>query len=135
VLKPDVNTTLRRLRNRYRLVIINEDTFEELAAFKLSRLSVYVALCTLFVLLVGLTVALIAFTPLKLYIPGFGNASEAKEYQQLKVRADSIEKTLIYKQRYIDNIEKILKGDVAHPDTALLKIKDEPPTKRKRRRR
>jgi len=134
VIKPDVNTTLRRLRNRYRLVIMNEDTYEELVTFKLSRLSVYVALCTLFVVLVGLTVALIAFTPLKLYIPGFGNAREAKEYQQLKVKADSIEKTLIYKQKFIDNIEKVLKGDVAKPDTTLLKIKDAPRKKRKRHR-
>lgn len=134
MIKPDVNTTLRRLRNRYRLVIMNEDTYEELVTFKLSRLSVYVALCTLFVVLVGLTVALIAFTPLKLYIPGFGNAREAKEYQQLKVKADSIEKTLIYKQKFIDNIEKVLKGDVAKPDTTLLKIKDAPRKKRKRHR-
>lgn len=134
MIKPDVNTTLRRLRNRYRLVVMNEDTYEELVTFKLSRVSVYVALCTLFVVLVGLTVALIAFTPLKLYIPGFGNAREAKEYQQLKVKADSIEKTLIYKQRFIDNIEKVLKGNIAKPDTTLLKIKDAPRKKRKRQR-
>ena len=121
MLKPEVNTTLKRLRNRYRLVVMNEDTYEELAAFKLSRVSVYVALCSLFVILVGLTVALIAFTPLKLYIPGFGNAKEAKEYQELKVKADSIEKTLIYKQQFIDNIERVLKGSIPKPDTAMLK--------------
>ncbi len=133
MIKLEVNTTLRRLRNRYRLVVMNEDTYEELVTFKLSRLSVYVALCTLFIVLVGLTVALIAFTPLKLYIPGFGDARQAKEYQQLKVKADSIEKTLIYKQIFIDNIQKVLKGNVAKPDTTLLKIKDAPRKKRKRR--
>ena len=119
---PDANTTLKRLRNRYRLVIMNEDTFEEVVTFKLSRLSVYIALSTLFIVLVGLTVALIAFTPLKLYIPGFGDARQAKEYQSLKVKADSIEKSLIYKQQYIDDIEKVLKGDVVKEDTTTLKI-------------
>jgi hypothetical protein len=119
----DANSTLKRLRNRYRLVIMNEDTFEEVVAFKLSRLSVYIGLSTLFVILVGLTVALIAFTPLKLYIPGFGDAKQAKEYKSLKVKADSIEQTLIYKQQYIDNIEKILKGNVVKFDTTRLKIK------------
>ena len=133
--KPEVNTTLRRLRNRYRLIILNEDNYEELVTFKLNRVSVYVALCTLFVVLVGLTVALIAFTPLKLYIPGFGDAKQAKEYQQLKVRADSIEKTLIYKQKFIDNIEKVLKGEMAKPDTSTLKINDAPRKKSKRKRR
>jgi hypothetical protein len=131
VLKPEVNTTLKRLRNRYRLIVMNEDTFEELVTFKLTRLSVYVALCMLFVILVGLTVALIAFTPLKLYIPGFGNAREAKEYQQLKVKADSIEKALIYKQKFIDNIEKVLKGTIPKPDTVLLKLKSTGPKRKK----
>ena len=120
---PDANTTLRRLRNRYRLVVMNEDTYEEVVAFKLSRVSVYIALSILFVVLVGLTVALIAFTPLKLYIPGFGDAKQAKEFQQLKVKADSIEKTLIYKQQYIDNIQKVLKGEVVKQDTTPLKLK------------
>lgn len=120
---PDANTTLKRLRNRYRLVVMNEDTYEEVVAFKLSRVSVYIALSVLFVVLVGLTVALIAFTPLKLYIPGFGDAKQAKVFQNLKVKADSIEKTLIYKQQYIDNIQKVLKGEVIKQDTTPLKLK------------
>ena len=69
---PGGNTSLKRLQNRYRLVVLNEDTFDEVVTFKLTRLSVYIALSTLFVILVGLTVALIVFTPLKLYIPGYG---------------------------------------------------------------
>lgn len=122
---PDANTTLRRLRNRYRLVVMNEDTYEEVVAFTLSRISVYIALSVLFVVLVGLTIALIAFTPLKLYIPGFGDAKQAREFQVLKVKADSIERTLIYKQQYIDNIQKVLKGEVLKPDTTPLKLKPE----------
>ncbi|HEV8080784.1 MAG TPA: hypothetical protein VGP43_08735 [Chitinophagaceae bacterium] len=121
---PDANRTLQRLRNRYRLVVMNEDTYEEVVAFKLSRISVYIALSALFVVLVGLTVALIAFTPLKLYIPGFGDAKQAKEYQGLKVKADSIERTLIYKQQYMDNLQKVLKGEVTRQDTTQLKLKE-----------
>ncbi len=121
---PNTHTTLQRLRNRYRLVVMNEDTYEEVVAFKLSRISVYITLSTLFIVLVGLTVALIAFTPLKLYIPGYGDAKQAKDYMGLKVKADSIERTLIYKQQYIDNITKVLKGDIVKKDTTQLKIKD-----------
>ena len=73
--KLDAGDTLKRLRNRYRLVVMNDDTYEEVTNFRLSRMSVYVMLCTIFVLLVGLTVALIVFTPLKYYIPGYGNAT------------------------------------------------------------
>jgi hypothetical protein len=121
---PGGNTSLKRLRNRYRLVVINEDTYNEVVTFKLTRLSVYIALSTLFVILVGLTVALIAFTPLKLYIPGYGEAQKAKEYEVLKMKADSIEQNLIKKQEYIDNIEKVLKGNIVPRDTTLLKLKN-----------
>jgi hypothetical protein len=120
----DGNTSLKRLRNRYRLVVMNEDTFDEVVTFKLTRLSVYVALCTFFVVLTGLTIALIMFTPLKLYIPGYGNARKAKEYEMLKVKADSIEQSLIKKQEYMNNIEKILKGNVVPLDTATLNLKN-----------
>jgi hypothetical protein len=121
---PGGNTSLKRLRNRYRLVVINEDTFNEVVTFKLTRLSVYIALSTLFVILVGLTVALIIFTPLKLYIPGYGEAQKAKEYEVLKMKADSIEQILIRKQEYINNIEKVLKGNVVPLDTTTLKLKN-----------
>lgn len=121
---PGGNTSLKRLRSRYRFVVINEDTYDELVTFKLTRLSVYIALSTLFVILVGLTVALIAFTPLKLYIPGYGAAQKAKEYEMLKMKADSIELNLIKKQEYIDNIEKILKGNMVPRDTTMLKLKN-----------
>ena len=121
---PGGNTSLKRLRSRYRLVVINEDTYNEIVTFKLNRLSVYIALSTLFVILVGLTVALIAFTPLKLYIPGYGEAQKAKEYEVLKMKADSIEQNLIKKQEYIDDIEKVLKGNVAPLDTTMLKLKN-----------
>ena len=49
--KFDANSTLKRLQNRYRLVVMNDDTYEEVVTFKLSRLSVYVFLSTVFVLL------------------------------------------------------------------------------------
>lgn len=122
MVKLDANSTLKRLRNHYRLVVMNEDTYEEVITFKLTRLSVYIALSTLFVLLVGITVALIAFTPLKLYIPGYGDASQDKELRILKVRADSVEKTLMYQAQYNDNIIKVLTGNLPKLDTTQLKI-------------
>ncbi|MEI8058875.1 MAG: hypothetical protein WCG67_01860 [Ferruginibacter sp.] len=122
--KFDANSTLKRLRNRYRLVVMNEDTYEEVVRFRLNRLSVYIALSTLFVLLVGLTVSLIVFTPLKYYLPGvgYGNARQVKEYRLLKIRTDSIEQALEYKQRYFNDLQKVLQGSVPKLDTNKLDI-------------
>jgi hypothetical protein len=109
--KLDAGATLKRLRNRYRLVVMNDDTYEEVVTFKLSRLSVYIMLSTIFVLLVGLTVGLIVFTPLKYYIPGYDDLKIGREYRQMKYRVDSLEKQVGYQANYIDNIKKVLRND------------------------
>jgi hypothetical protein len=124
--KLDAGTTLRRLRNRYRLVVLNDDTYEEVVTFRLSRMSVYIVLSTVFVVLVGLTVALIVFTPLKYYIPGYGNAQIGREYRQLKYVTDSLEKQVMYQAQYIDGIKKVLSGNVPlNLDTAQIELPKE----------
>lgn len=121
--KFDANSTLKRLQNRYRLVVMNDDTYEEVVTFKLSRLSVYVTLSTIFVLLTGLTVALIVFTPLRLYIPGYGDINATRELRELKMRTDSLEQAVKFKDQYLDNIKNVLQGGVTvKPDTAALDI-------------
>lgn len=122
--KIDANNTLKRLRNRYRLVVMNEDTYEEVVKFRLSRLSVYVALSSIFVLLTIITVALIVFTPVKYYLPGvgYGSAGQVKEYKDLKIRTDSMENALKDKQQYLDGLKKVLQGNVPKLDTTKLAL-------------
>ncbi len=115
--------TFKRLRNQYRLVLINDDTYEELVTFKLSRLSVYVVFSTAFVLLISLTVALIVFTPLKYYIPGYGSRESRTELQLLQMRTDSLEKSIQYKDQYLESLKKVLSGNMpAQKDTTALTI-------------
>jgi hypothetical protein len=119
----DANSTLKRLQNRYRLVVMNDDTYEEVVTFKLSRLSVYIFLSTVFVLLTGLTVALIVFTPLKLYIPGYGDVNNTKELRELKIQTDSLEEQMKYKDQYLQNLKNVLQGNASvKKDTTSLKI-------------
>jgi hypothetical protein len=120
--KTDPNNTLTRLRNHYRLVIMNEDTYEEVVKFKLTRLSVYIAFSSLFILMISLTAALIIFTPLKYYLPGvgYGNARQVKEYRDLKIRTDSMEQALQYQKNYFENIQKVLTGNLTALDTNKL---------------
>ena len=123
----EAGSTLKRLRNRYRLVVMNDDTYEEVVTFKLSRLSVYIGLSTIFVVLIGLTVALIIFTPLKYYIPGYDDLKVGREYRRMKYRVDSLETQVNYQSIYIDNIKKVLNGGEATVlDTTKLQVpKDE----------
>ncbi len=119
----DTDGTLQHLRNRYRLVVMNDDTYEEVVTFRLSRLSVYITLCTIFVALVGITVALLVFTPLRYYVPGYGSASDRREMITLKMQVDSLEQQMNYRDKYLENIQNVLKGNTpAFMDTTQLNI-------------
>ncbi len=124
MLKLDANSTLKRLQNRYRLVVMNEDTYEEVVKFRLSRWSLYIFCSSVFVMVTIFTVALIVFTPIKYYLPGvgYGDARQLREYKQLKIRTDSMENLLKYKEKYYDDIQRVLKGNIQKPDTNRLDI-------------
>jgi hypothetical protein len=121
--KFDANSTLKRLRNRYRLVVMNDDTYEEVVTFKLSRLSVYIVLSTIFVVLTGLTVALIVFTPLRMYIPGYGDMNVTRELRDLKIKTDSLEQAMKHNDQYLLNLKNVMQGNTnVKIDTTALEI-------------
>lgn len=102
----------RKLLHKYRLVILNESTFEEKISFKLSRLNVFVTGSLFMIGLIGLTILLIAFTPLREYIPGYSSTKLKKQATELTYKTDSLVKTLNYTNRYLENIRMVLKGDI-----------------------
>lgn len=111
-----------KLRDKYRLVILNEDTFEEKLSFRLSRLNVFVVTGLLAIILVFLTTYLIAFTPLREYIPGYRDTNIQKDLYELQIRADSIEAAVRSKDLFISNMKKVLSGEeITEYDKSVLK--------------
>ncbi len=102
----------QKLIDKYRMVIINEDTFEEKVSFKLSRLNVFVYGSLFAILLITLTTVLIAFTPLKEYIPGYFSSKLKKQTTNLSFKIDSLENILAVNDVYLNKIKKVLTGDV-----------------------
>ncbi len=102
----------RKLLHKYRLVILNESTFEEKISFKLSRLNVFVSGSLAAIGLIALTTLLIAFTPLREYIPGYSSTALKRQATELTYTTDSLVTVLNYTNRYIDNIRKVLRGDI-----------------------
>ncbi|MCF8713640.1 M23 family metallopeptidase [Joostella atrarenae] len=102
----------KKLLHKYRLVILNEDTFEEKLSFKLNRLNVFV-LGTLFsVFIIAFTTVLIAFTPLREYIPGYSSTTLKRRAIDLTYKADSLTAKLRANELYYDKIQKVLKGEI-----------------------
>lgn len=108
-------------RSKYRLVFITDDTLEERFTFRLSRMNVFVALGTLAIILIFLTTILIAFTPLREYIPGYSNVDLTRRLYRMQVVTDSIEKSLAAKDRFIQNIRDVIEGNDLTGKTPVLK--------------
>ncbi len=106
----------KKLLNKYRLVVLNEDTFEERFSFKLNRLNVFVFSMIFAVLLIGSTILLIAFTPLREYIPGYSSTSLKKQASELTYKTDSLQRSLELNEQYIASIRSVLTGDVSSSD-------------------
>jgi murein DD-endopeptidase MepM/ murein hydrolase activator NlpD len=89
---------------------MNADTFEEKVSLRLSRLNVFIALGALIIFLIFITTYIIAFTPLREYIPGYGSSESNRSIRELMLRADSMEEDLKNKDLYLYNIRNIIEG-------------------------
>lgn len=110
--KKDKGRFKEKLLHKYRLVVLNEDTFEERFAIKLTRLNVFVLTSISSIVLISLTILLIAFTPLREYIPGYSSSALKKKATDLNYKTDSLQQVIAINQQYYESINKVLKGDV-----------------------
>ena len=92
---------------------INEDTFEERLSFKLTRLNVFVLSSIMAIFLVIATIILIAFTPLREYIPGYSSTALKLKATELNYKTDSLQQVLAMNERYYSSIKRVLQGDVS----------------------
>ena len=113
-----------KLTKKFRLVVLNEESFEERFSFKLTRLNVFVLGGVFSVLLVGLTTLLIAFTPIKEYIPGYSSTKLKKQASDLFYKVDSLEMYLKKVESFTTAMRPILIGE---EDTLNLKLQETTP--------
>lgn len=106
----------KKLLHKYRLVILNEDTFEERVSFKLTRLNVFILVGLSAIVLIALTTVLIAYTPLREYIPGYSSGALKQRATDLMFKTDSLKRTLDVNEQYYASIRKVLTGDVETVD-------------------
>jgi murein DD-endopeptidase MepM/ murein hydrolase activator NlpD len=103
---------VKKLLHRYRLVILNEDTFEERLSFKINRLYVFTLVVLSSLALVALTAALIVYTPLKTYIPGYTTTDFKTAATKLNLKIDSLQNVVETRRYYYESIQKVLKGEI-----------------------
>ncbi len=112
-----------KLVDKYRLVILNDNTFEEKLSLNLTRLNVFVLAGFSVIALITLTTLLIALTPLREYIPGYSSTSLKKKTHYLTKKTDSLAEALQVNKKQLNSIRCVLMGDV-FPEEIKSKGKD-----------
>jgi murein DD-endopeptidase MepM/ murein hydrolase activator NlpD len=115
----------QKLLSKYRLVILNDNTFEEKISFNLSRLNVFVFAGFSIIALIALTSVLIAFTPLREFIPGYSSTALKKKAYNLTHKTDSLTAALVVNKKQLHSIRKVLVGDVFSKDTVSVSTTSE----------
>ncbi len=103
---------LNKLKAKYRLVIMNDQTFEEKVSLKLSPLNVFVVAGSLIIFLITGTIYTIAFTPLREYITGYTDVTVKRKLITLLSKIDSIEAKVRFRDEYIVNIKNVISGTI-----------------------
>lgn len=104
----------KKLFNKNRLVILNEETFEEIFSLRLNLMNVFVGLTTVSIVMIALTTYIIAFTPLREYIPGYASTKLKRQATENAIKSDSLIKVLEQEKVYLASIKKVLTGDLEH---------------------
>lgn len=112
---------IRKLKNRYRLVLMHEQTFEEKGSVSLTPLNVIIIVSVSFLIISGITLVSIVFTPIKEYIIDYPSTQVRSKATKATLKADSLEIELRKTEQYLNNLRSILIGDV-HADTTFEEV-------------
>ncbi|HEY4628443.1 MAG TPA: peptidase [Flavobacterium sp.] len=97
-----------------RLVILNEDTFEEIFSMKLNLMNVFIVASIGAIFLISITTFIIAFTPLREFIPGYSSSKLKRDATELALKSDSLTIALKKNEAYIQSIQKVLNGELEY---------------------
>jgi len=121
----------KKLFTKNRLVILNEDTFEEIFSLKLTLMNVFVVATVGAVLIIFITTYIIAFTPLREYIPGYASSKLKRDATELAIKSDSLSVALQKNEAYMASIKKVLTGDLDYAKLNKDSIMATPPETQK----
>lgn len=100
-----------RLGHTYRLVIMRDESFEEVGSYKLTRLNIYLIISTLIVSTAILVMLLFVLTPLKRMLPGYGDVSYRDDAEELAQTVQELQEKNRANEIYIQNLRRIFTGD------------------------
>ena len=104
----------KHLFTKNRLVVLNEDSFEEIFSLRLTLMNVFVTATIGAIVIITVTTFIIAFTPLREYIPGYSSSRLRRDATRLALKADSLSNALQKNEAYLKSVVKVLNGDLEY---------------------
>lgn len=100
-----------QLKHKHRLIVMDSDTFTEKFTFNLTGINLFTAVGLSIIALIVLTIVLVAFTPLREYIPGYSNEKmEILTYKNTE-KIDSLSNIINQQELMLKNIKMIVYGE------------------------
>ena len=103
-----------RLQHQYRLVVMNDETFEEVGSYRLTWMNVYIALSVFLVLIITIIILLFAFTPVKRYLPGYTTTTKNGDLYKIEKRIIALEKEVNAREIYLKSVRNALTNNVEY---------------------
>ena len=116
------NVSLKKLNRKYDFSMSHDETGNTMLKFRLNLLNLVLVIFGVALLLIVITSIIIAFTPLREYIPGYTDTNLNREVYLLNLRADSLSREMHKKDVYFDNLKKIVEGYDFAADSALASL-------------
>lgn len=113
------NVSLKKLNRKYGFLMSHGESGRPILNFRLNLLNLILVIIGIALLLIVVTTFIIAFTPLREYVPGYTDTNLNREVYLLSLRADSLEKEMHKRDVYFDNMRKIVEGYDFAADSAL----------------
>jgi hypothetical protein len=104
----------KHLFTKNRLVVLNEDSFEEIFSLRLTLMNVFVVATLGAIIIITITTFIIAFTPLREYIPGYSSSKLRRDATELALKSDSLALALKKNEAYLQSVVKVLNGDLEY---------------------
>jgi murein DD-endopeptidase MepM/ murein hydrolase activator NlpD len=103
---------------------MSNDSFEEKISLKLSPLNVFILSGTILIVLITIVISLVAFTPLREFIPGYADVNLRRSALHAILRTDSLEQEIKMKNQYLNILSNILEGNIPPEPVPLELTKD-----------
>ncbi len=102
---------IKKLKSRFRLTVLNENTFEEKLSYSLTPLNLIIMFGGMLIVFGTLIYLLVAFTPLKNYvIPDYAATEFREEARIARLTADSLLEVSRKNEKYFNDLRIVLAG-------------------------